>query len=112
MPGGVTGPLPGGVLSCPRPQRRHRNRLHGHVVPDLSYWTTSSALVVIAILGGGSGVLGPFAGALVYELVTLTGARYMAGSWNVLLGLIILAVIQFAPGGLWGLAHGAWGRGA
>jgi branched-chain amino acid transport system permease protein len=88
----------------------------GHVVPDLSYWTTSSALVVVAILGGGGSVLGPFAGALVYELVSLTGARYMAGSWNLVLGLIILAVIRFAPGGLWGLAagaRGAWGsRGA
>lgn len=75
----------------------------GHVAPDLSYWTTSSVFLFSAILGGGGSVAGPFAGALVYELVSLYGARYMASAWNLVLGLVILAIVRLVPEGLGGL---------
>jgi branched-chain amino acid transport system permease protein len=82
----------------------------GHVAPDLSYWTTSSVFLFSAILGGGGSVPGSFAGALVYELVSLYGARYMATLWNFMLGLVILAIVRFAPRGLEGLYRQAWRR--
>lgn len=75
----------------------------GHVVPELSYWTTSSEFLFVAILGGTQSVPGPFAGALVYEWMSLLGARYMATGWNLLLGLLILVILWLAPEGLWGL---------
>jgi ABC-type branched-subunit amino acid transport system permease subunit len=81
----------------------------GHVAPDAFFWTTSAALVVIAVLGG-RGVVGPFLGAAVYELLNITAARYISNSWEILLGAIILFIIRFAPGGLAGVPD-AW-RGA
>lgn len=75
----------------------------GRVVADLAYWTTSSDFLFVAILGGSGTVFGPFAGAVVYEWLSLFGARYMANSWNLVLGLIIIGMLRLAPEGLWGL---------
>ncbi len=74
-----------------------------HVTPQLAYWTSSGELVFVAILGGAGNVLGPFAGALTYELVRSYAAAWFAGSWQAILGLVLLAVILFAPGGLVGM---------
>lgn len=74
----------------------------GHVAPDAVYWTTSTEFVVIAVLGG-RGVIGPFLGAALYELLSISAARYFSSSWEILLGVVILLVIRFARGGLSGL---------
>ncbi|MFE1599184.1 branched-chain amino acid ABC transporter permease [Methylobacterium sp. ID0610] len=74
-----------------------------HVTPALAYWTTSGELVFIAILGGAGSVLGPFLGAAAYELTRVYAAALVAHAWQAVLGLVLLAVIVFAPGGLWGL---------
>lgn len=75
-----------------------------HVTPLLSYWTASGELVFIAILGGAGGVLGPFLGAAAYELVRVYAAASFADAWQMILGAVLLLVILFAPGGLWGMA--------
>ena len=76
----------------------------GHVAPDAVYWTTSTEFVVIAVLGG-RGVLGPFLGAALYELLSISAAQYLSNSWQILLGAVILLVIRFARGGLSGLVN-------
>ena len=60
--------------------------------------------MVIAVLGG-RGVLGPFLGAALYELLSITAAQYLSNSWEILLGVVILLVIRFARGGLAGLVE-------
>lgn len=75
----------------------------GHVTPELSYWTRSAELVFIAILGGTGGVMGPFLGALVYEVVKSYAAAQAANVWQMILGAVLLLIILFAPTGLWGL---------
>lgn len=74
----------------------------GHVAPDAFFWTTSTALVVVAVLGG-RGVVGPFLGAALYELLSIAAARYLSNSWEILLGAVILFVIRFARDGFAGL---------
>jgi branched-chain amino acid transport system permease protein len=74
-----------------------------HVTPLLAYWTASGELVFIAVLGGASGVLGPFLGAIAYELVRVYAAATVADMWQMILGAVLLLVILFARGGLWGL---------
>ncbi|GJD51537.1 hypothetical protein OPKNFCMD_4292 [Methylobacterium crusticola] len=74
-----------------------------HVTPAIAYWTTSGELVFIAILGGAGSVLGPFLGAAAYELTRVYAAALVANAWQMVLGLVLLAVIVFAPGGLWGM---------
>lgn len=80
----------------------------GFVSPDAAYWTTSAEFLVIAVLGGVGSVFGPFAGASLYELLSVSAAQYLAYTWGLLLGVVILAVIRFAPGGLWGLYDARW----
>ncbi len=74
----------------------------GHVAPDDFFWTTSTVLVVVAVLGG-RGVVGPFLGAALYELLSIAAARYLSNSWEILLGAVILLVIRFAREGFAGL---------
>jgi len=77
-----------------------------HVTPLLAYWTASGELVFIAILGGAGGVLGPFLGAAAFELVRVYASAAFAESWQMILGAVLLLVILFAPGGLWGVIAG------
>ncbi len=74
-----------------------------HVTPALAYWTASGELVFIAILGGAGSVVGPFLGAIAYELVRVYASASFAGAWQLILGLVLLLVILFAARGLWGV---------
>lgn len=73
-----------------------------HVTPQLAYWTSSGELVFIAVLGGIGSAVGPFLGAVVYELVRVYAAAAMAELWQLILGAVLLLVILFAARGLWG----------
>ncbi|HZH46986.1 MAG TPA: branched-chain amino acid ABC transporter permease [Roseococcus sp.] len=74
-----------------------------HVTPLMGYWTASGELVFIVILGGAGGVLGPFLGALAYELVRVYASAAVADAWQLILGSVLLGVILFARRGLLGL---------
>lgn len=76
-----------------------------HVTPALAYWTASGELVFIAILGGAGSVFGPFLGAVAYELTRVYAAALVADAWQMILGGVLLLVILFAPGGLWGMGQ-------
>lgn len=77
----------------------------GHVLPDMAFWTESGHLVLVAVLGGISGVAGPFVGALFLQLVH-TAAIQVTDAWNLITGVALLLVIFFLPGGLFGLMRG------
>lgn len=82
----------------------------GHVAPDSAYWTTSAGFVVMAVLGGGGDVFGAFAGAALYEMLSVSAAQYLSSSWELLLGIIIFVIVRFAPSGLWGFYDSLWRR--
>ncbi len=75
----------------------------GHVVPELSYWTVSGQLVLIAVLGGIGDVPGAFIGAFFLELVRTFAVGFAADAWNAIIGISLLIVIFFLPEGLYGL---------
>ncbi len=74
-----------------------------HVTPLLAYWTHSGELVFVAILGGTGNVLGPFLGAVVFELVRVHAAAAFPDAWQMILGLVLLAIVLAAARGLVGL---------
>ncbi len=82
-----------------------------HVTPQLAYWTSSGELIFIGILGGAGSALGPFLGAVAFELVRVYAAAAVADAWQMILGGVLLAVILFAPGGLVGILSGRMRRG-
>jgi branched-chain amino acid transport system permease protein len=77
----------------------------GHVDPETAYWTTSGEFVFIAILGGTGGVLAPFVSAVVFEALRTVANQYAPNVWQMMLGLSMLAIIMFLPGGLWTLVR-------
>jgi branched-chain amino acid transport system permease protein len=75
----------------------------GHVDPETTYWTTSGEFVFIAILGGTGNVLAPFLSAAIFEALRTVANQYAPNVWQMALGVAMLAIIMFLPGGLWTL---------
>jgi hypothetical protein len=50
--------------------------------------------------------VGAFLGAVAFELVRVYAAASVADAWQMILGGVLLLVILFAPGGLWGIIAG------
>ncbi len=74
----------------------------GHVDPETTAnWTTSGEFVFIAILSGTGSVLAPFLGAGIFEAVRTFALQYFPNTWQMTLGVTMLLVIMFLPGGLW-----------
>jgi ABC-type branched-subunit amino acid transport system permease subunit len=71
--------------------------------PEFGYWTKSGEFVFIAILGGGAHAFGAFAGAAMFELVRFYAAAQLADAWQLILGMVLIVIILYAPHGLIGL---------
>jgi branched-chain amino acid transport system permease protein len=79
--------------------------LYRFVSPTMFSWQMSGELMVLIILGGVARLCGPLVGALVFVFLehVLGG---LTDFWHVWLGLILLAIVLFARGGLIGLVSG------
>jgi len=79
--------------------------LNRFVSPTLLSWHTSGEIMIFVILGGVGRVFGPVAGAALVILL-----EYVLGGlsefWQIYLGAILLGVVLFARGGLYGLIAG------
>ena len=75
----------------------------GHIDPEMAFWTTSGEFIFITILAGTGSVLAPFAGALLYGVIHTTAYDLSPNTWQMSLGLALLAIIVFLPQGLWSL---------
>ncbi|MFZ5681319.1 MAG: branched-chain amino acid ABC transporter permease [Bradyrhizobiaceae bacterium] len=74
----------------------------GLATPEYAFWIRSGEFVFIAILGGAAHVMGAFAGAVVYEGIRIFASVLFADGWQLVLGLMLLAVVFFAPEGIVG----------
>jgi branched-chain amino acid transport system permease protein len=75
----------------------------GHVDPDLAYWTASGEFVFVALLSGTANVMAPLVGAFLLELLRTYAFEYAPYTWQMILGVAMLMVILFLPGGLWSI---------
>ena len=82
----------------------------GIVTPEYAWWVRSGEFVFIAILGGAGSVQGALVGALAYESVKTYAAAFAADIWQLVLGVVLLAVILFAPKGMAGRLQARRGR--
>jgi ABC-type branched-subunit amino acid transport system permease subunit len=71
--------------------------------PEFGFWTKSGEFVFIAILGGGAHAFGAFAGAAMFEMVRFYAAAQLANAWQLILGVVLIVIILYAPNGLIGL---------
>lgn len=75
----------------------------GLVTPEMGYWIRSGEIVFIAILGGIGHPVGAFLGAGIFEFVKVFAAAYLTGASNLVLGVVLIAMVFFAPRGISGL---------
>lgn len=77
----------------------------GLVTPEMGYWLRSGEFVFIAILGGAGHAVGAFVGAILYEFLKMYAAALVSGSWQLVLGAILIVIIYFLPKGITGLLN-------
>ena len=79
--------------------------LNRFVSPTMFSWQTSGEIMIFVILGGVGRVFGPVAGAVLFIILEhLLGG--LSDYWHIYLGAILLGVVLFARGGLYGLIAG------
>lgn len=83
----------------------------GHIVPEYAFWAQSGEFVFVAVLGGYGSVPGSLVGSIAFEFIRTYASKYMPEAWQTTLGLIMLFIILFLPGGLWTIYEAATGRG-
>jgi branched-chain amino acid transport system permease protein len=71
-----------------------------HIDPQFAYWTTSGEFVFIAVLAGYQSVTAVYVASLALELVRSFSNLYLPNTWQLVLGLFLLAVILFLPRGI------------
>jgi len=79
----------------------------GLVTPEMGYWIRSGEIVFISILGGVGHPVGAFLGAAIFEFVKVFAGAYMIGASHLVLGVVLIAMVFFAPRGISGLLTGA-----
>ncbi|MTI11049.1 branched-chain amino acid ABC transporter permease [Curvivirga aplysinae] len=79
--------------------------LNRFVSPTMFSWHVSGEIMIFVILGGVGRVFGPLAGAALYILLehTLGG---LSEYWHIYLGALLLGVVLFTRGGIYGLFAG------
>jgi ABC-type branched-subunit amino acid transport system permease subunit len=71
-----------------------------HIDPQFAYWTTSGEFVFLAVLAGYQSVAAVFVASLALELVRSFSNLYLPNTWQLVLGVFLLAVILFLPRGI------------
>lgn len=77
----------------------------GHVDPEMAYWTTSGEFVFIALMGGTGHVAAPLIGSVLFESLRTYAFAVSPYTWQMILGVVLLAIILFLPSGLWSLVE-------
>jgi len=77
--------------------------LNGLTTPDILYWPFSGKIVFMAVLGGFRTFWGPIVGAIVFNYLE-TWAVGFTVYWQLVLGLILVALVLAMPTGLAGTA--------
>ncbi len=74
------------------------------ISPTTMNFSANGLLVLMVVLGGLGSISGPALGAVVIVLFQQELSLYVS-RWQTLMGLTLIAVVVFSPGGLWGLVR-------
>jgi branched-chain amino acid transport system permease protein len=83
--------------------------VNGLITPTTMAFSADGFLVVMVVLGGLGSIWGPALGAMVIVLFQQELSTYVS-RWQTLMGLTLIAVVLFSPGGFWGLVRAAGRR--
>jgi branched-chain amino acid transport system permease protein len=83
--------------------------VNGLITPTTMAFSADGFLVVMVVLGGLGSIWGPALGAMVIVLFQQELSTYVS-RWQTVMGLTLIAVVLFSPGGFWGLVRAAGRR--
>jgi branched-chain amino acid transport system permease protein len=83
--------------------------VNGLITPTTMAFSADGFLVVMVVLGGLGSIWGPALGAMVIVLFQQELSTYLS-RWQTLMGLTLIVVVLFSPGGFWGLVRAAGRR--
>lgn len=75
------------------------------IAPGLLGWQESGVAVFMALIGGSKIFIGPMVGSVIYTFLHAFVTIYTV-YWPLTIGLVIMAIVLFAPGGVLGLFRG------
>jgi branched-chain amino acid transport system permease protein len=81
----------------------------GFANTELLFWLLSGQVLIMVIVGGSGTLIGPIIGAAFFLILEHQLSSYTE-AWALFLGLVFIAVVLFAPEGIWGLATSRVGR--
>ena len=85
--------------------------VHEGIVSPAAVGVDASTLVLLWVVLGGRGTLiGPVVGAVLLNMLTASLSGTLLGTWLVVVGVVLVAVILFFPSGLFGFLSGPEGR--
>src|SRR6266576_3207177 len=75
------------------------------VSPSIMHWTRSGEIMMMVILGGIASLIGPVFGAAAYLILESVLSR-LTEHWQAVLGPLLILVVLFSKGGLFGVFGG------
>jgi branched-chain amino acid transport system permease protein len=73
-----------------------------HASPSSLYWTTSGEAIIMVLVGGTGTLTGPILGAALIHVLQSYASSFTE-RWQLLMGLVFVGFVLFAPQGIWGL---------
>jgi branched-chain amino acid transport system permease protein len=83
--------------------------LNGLTTPDILYWPFSGEIVFMTVLGGFRSFAGPIVGAVVFNYLKTYAVGYTV-YWQLLLGVVLVALVLSLPTGIVGTAGRLFSR--
>jgi len=77
--------------------------LNGLTTPDVLYWPFSGEIVLMSVLGGFRTFAGPIVGAVAFNYLKTTAVA-STEYWQLLLGVVLVALVLVLPSGIVGTA--------
>ncbi len=77
--------------------------LNGLTTPDILYWTFSGKIVFFTVLGGFQTFIGPVIGAVTFNYLETYAVGHTV-YWQMVLGLVLVALVLALPAGIAGTA--------
>jgi branched-chain amino acid transport system permease protein len=77
------------------------------VFPDTLHWSRSGEVIIMVLLGGMDHFLGPVVGAVAFLFLNKYSTEFTQ-YWQLLIGLVLLAIVLVFRGGILGFGEDAW----
>jgi branched-chain amino acid transport system permease protein len=80
-----------------------------YATPDLLHWSISGEFIIMVMIGGLGTLVGPLIGGVFFIVLQEKVSSYVEW-YSIVVGVVLVLIVLFAPGGLLGLRRAVRGR--